>query len=191
MPTPATFAKLDVVNQALTGLHEKRLSDQAALEGTSLHAQVMREHYDAVVQFCLTKSNWRFNTAKRSLNKLSGTPINRWSTSWQLPEDFLMLLTTWPPSDYELANRQILSNESSTLDIDYLRYILEGYWPGWFTRLVVAELVIRTCKPITGDEPDRLMLEERSASESAAYFQDAQQQPNLMVQSNAFIDVRF
>lgn len=191
MPTTVTFAKLDVVNQALTGLHEARLSDAAALGGTSKHAQVMRDHYDAVVQFCLTKSNWRFNTAKRSLNKLSGAPINRWSTAWQLPEDFLMLLTTWPPSAYELANRQILSNESTQLDIDYLRYLLEGYWPGWFTRLVVAELVIRTCKPITGDQPDRPMYVERENAETNAFFQDSQQQPNQTMQSNDFIDVRF
>lgn len=191
MPTPVTFARLDVVNQALTGLHENRLSDAAALGGTSKHAQVMREHYDAVVQFVLTMSNWRFNTAKRSLNKLSGAPINRWSTAWELPEDFLKLLTTWPPSNYELANRQILSNENTRLDIDYQRMIQEGYWPPWFLRLVVAELVIRTCKGITGDEPDKGMYVERAAAESQAYFQDSQQQPNQTMQSNDFIDCRF
>lgn len=191
MTTPATFAELDVINQALTGLHETRLSDAAALGGTSKHAQVMREHYTAVKQFCLTMSNWRFATAKAALSKLSGAPINRWSTAWQLPPDFMLLLTTWPPSTYELANRQILTNESTRLEIDYLRYVLEGYWPGWFTRLVVAETVIRTCKPITGDAPDRAMFEERAAAESAAFFQDSQQQPNQTMQTNDFVDVRY
>lgn len=190
MPTLVTFARLDVVNQILTGLHEKRLSDTAALDGSSQHAQTMREHYDAVVQFCLTMSNWRFATAKRSLNKLSGAPINRWSTAWELPEDFLNLLTTWPPSNYEMANRQILSNENTRLDIDYIRYVAEGYWPPWFLRLTVAEGVMRTCRPITGDAPDQTMKDERNEAESEAYFRDAQQQPNQTMQTNDFVDVR-
>lgn len=191
MPTPVAFDKLAICNQAIGGFHGTRLTDIAALGGTSKEAQAMRDHYDAVVQFVHTMSNWRFNTVKRSLNKLSGAPINRWSTAWQLPEDFLKLLTTWPPSAYELANRQILSNESTRLDIDYQRLVEEGFWPAWFSRLTVAELVIRCCKPVTGDEPDRPMYLERETAESEAYFQDAQQQPNQTMQSNDFIDVRF
>lgn len=190
MPTPVTFDKLAICNQAIGGFHGTRLSDLAALGGSSKEAQTMREHYDAVVQFVHCMSNWRFATAKRSLNKLSGAPINRWSTAWQLPEDFLKLLTTWPPSNYELANRQILSDESTRLDIDYVRLVEPGYWPAWFSRLVVAELVIRGCKPVTGDEPDRPMYIERETAENDAYFNDAQQQPNQTMQSNDFIDVR-
>jgi hypothetical protein len=190
MPTPVSFAKLDVINQALTGLHEARLTDVAALGGTSKHAQVMREHYDAVVQFCFTRTNWRFATAKVALNKLSAAPLNRWAAAWQLPTDHLKTLTTWPPSNYELANRQLLTNETTRLEIDYIRLIEEGYWPSWFTRLVVAELVKRTCRPITGDAVDQDMKDELRAAESDAFFQDAGQQPNQTIQSNDFIDVR-
>ena len=190
MPTPVTFDKLAICNQAIGGVHGTPLTDIAALGGTSREAQAMRDHYDAVVQFVHCMSNWRFATAKRMLNKLSGAPINRWSTAWALPEDFLKLLTTWPPSNYELANRQVLSNETTRLDIDYIRLVSEGYWPAWFSRLVVAELVIRICKPITGDEPGRSMGVERELAETDAYFNDAQQQPNQTMQSNDFIDCR-
>lgn len=190
MPSPPTFANLDVINQALTGLHENRLTDAAALGGTSKHAQVMREHYDPVVLFCFSRGSWRAFTAKASLSKLSSAPINRWSAAWTLPTDFLKLLTTWPISDYELANRAILTNETTRVEIDYIRYVEVGYWPAWFMRLVVAELVIRTCKPITGDAPDETMIAERRAAESDAFFQDAQQQPNQTLMQNDFIDVR-
>lgn len=190
MPTPATFDKLAICNQAIGGVHGTRLQDIAALGGTSKEANAMRDHYDAVVQFVFTMSNWHAFTAKAQLSKLSGAPINRWSAAWQLPADFMKLLTTWPPSNYELANRQVLSNETTRLDIDYIRLIGEGYWPAWFTRLVVAELVIRVCKPISGDAPDQFMLAERAAAESQAYVQDSQQQPNQTMQSNDFIDCR-
>jgi hypothetical protein len=191
MPTPVSFDKLAICNQAIGAFHGTRLTDIAALGGTSKEAQAMRDHYDAVVQYVHTMSNWRFATAKRSLNKLSGAPINRWSTAWQLPEDFLKLLTTWPPSNYELANRQILSNESARLDIDYIRLVAEGYWPAWFARLVVAELADRACPVVTGDEPTAAMRGEREKAENEAYFNDAQQQPNQTLQSNDFVDVRY
>jgi hypothetical protein len=190
MPTPVAFDKVAICNQAIGAFHGTRLTDLAALGGTSKEAQAMRDHYDGVVQYVFTMSNWRFATAKRTLNKLSGAPINRWSAAWQLPEDFLKLLTTWPPSNYELANRQVLSNETTRLDIDYIRLVEVGYWPAWFARLVVAELAIRCCKPVTGDEADRPMLLERETAENEAYFNDSQQQPNQTMQSNDFIDCR-
>lgn len=190
MPTPVTFDKLAICNQAIGGFKGTRLQDLAALGGTSKEAQAMRDHYDAVVQFVHTMSNWRACTAKAALNKLSGAPINRWAAAWQLPTDHLKTLTTWPPSEYEQANRQILSNETTRLEIDYIRLLAEGYWPAWFTRLVVAELVIRCCKPVTGDEPSRSMILERETAESEAYFADSAQQPNQTMQSNDFIDCR-
>lgn len=190
MPTPATFDKLAICNQAIGGVHGTRLQDIAALGGTSKEAQALRDHYDAVVLFVFAKTNWRAFTAKAALNKLAGAPLNRWAAAWQLPPDHLKTLTTWPPSNYEQANRQILSNETSRFEIDYIRLVEEGYWPAWFTRLVVAELVLRICKPVTGDEPSRAMILERDTAESDALFQDASQQPNQTIQSNDFIDVR-
>lgn len=190
MPTPVTFDKLAICNQAIGGVHGTRLTDISALGGTSKEAIHVREHYDAVVQYCFTRTNWRFATAKAALSKLSSAPINRWAAAWQLPPDHLKTLTTWPPSNYELANRQLLTNETTRLEIDYIRLIEEGYWPSWFARLVVAELVKRICRPLTGDAVDQDMKDELRAAEADAFFQDSGQQPNQTIQSNDFIDVR-
>src|SRR5262245_2053942 len=177
MPLPV-FSKLEVCNQILSGLHEGPLSSISEISGTSSKAQQLRTNYDAVALFCLGRSSWRFATIKAALNKNSAAPRNRWAASWRKPVDMVKLLTTWPPSNYELQDRDILSNETTALEIDYIRWVDEAYWPGWFMRLVVAEGVIRMCKGITGDEPDATMLKEREAAEADAFFQDAQQQPN-------------
>lgn len=191
MPTPVTFARIDVIDQALTAMGENPLQTDQALDGATTKASVMRAHYDAVVQFCFALTAWRFATAKAALNKLTGKPRNRWTAAWNLPPDLIKLLTTWPPSPYEMQNRQILTNEATRLEIDYVRLVEEGFWPAWFTRLVVAELVMRTCKGITGDSPDLEMRLERERAETDALYQDAQQQPNQTLQSNDFIDVRY
>lgn len=187
MPTPVTFAKLDIWNQVLTGLGEPLLT---SLAGSSKPHQVLSQHYDATVQAAMTETSWRFATAKRALNKLSGAPTNRWAAAWNLPVDNLKVLTTWPPGNYELQNRQLLTNEQTRLEIDYIRLVEEGFWPAWFTVYVVARLVVITCKGITREDPSAEMREILKTAETKALVADAQQQPNQTIQSNEFVDCR-
>lgn len=188
MPTPTLPTELGVINQALTALGEDVLQNTT---GDEPRAIVMRQHYEPVKYFCFAMSNWRFATAKVALSKLTAAPANRWSTAWQLPNDRIKLLYTWPPSDYEIQGDQLWSNNSSAVTLDYIRLLDEPLWPAWFTRLVVAELVLRTCKGITGDDPTSAMGAEQEAALNQAYFQDAQQQPNQTALPNDFIDCRF
>jgi hypothetical protein len=187
MPNPVTFAKLDVINQALTGLGEDRCG---ALTDDFPRMVVMREHYDAVLQACHSKSNWRFATSKAALNKLTAVPTNRWAAQWQLPLDLVKLISTWPPSDYERQGNRILTNEGTRLEIDYVRLVAEGDWPSWFTEYVVARLVVKTCYGIKRSAADKEMLDEADRALRDARFEDAQQQPNATFQTNDFIDVR-
>lgn len=183
-----TFAKLDLINQACTALGETEISDIESDESTS--AIVMRRHYDAVRLFCLCKTAWRFNTTKAQLGLLSGAPKSRWAASWQLPPDNLKVLTTWPPSSYEIQGDRLLSNETGSMYLDYQRAVTEQLWPAWFSRYFVAELVMRTCRGITGDAPDAEMVRERKEAEADALFQDSQQQPNQTLATDDFVNVR-
>jgi hypothetical protein len=144
-----------------------------------------------VAESALTSSNWRFATTKVSLNKLSAVPPNRWAAAWQLPPDHLKTLFVWPPSNYEINGQRILTNDTSRVDLDYIRKIEEAVWPPWFVRYVAARLVKKTCKGITGDDANRDMNDEHDDARSDALFQDAQQQPNQTILPSAFIDVRY
>lgn len=189
MPQRTHFADVDIANQALTALGELRLT-APLVDDESAHAVVLREHYAAVKEFCLAKSNWRFATAKLALNLELVTPPNRWAAQWTLPTDLLKVLYVWPPINYELQNGKLLTNARSGVVLDYVRNVDEGDWFPWFTRYVVAELVMRTCRGITGDDPSQQMKDERSEALSDALFQDAQQQPNQTILPNDFIDCR-
>lgn len=189
MVTPLTFTDLDVINQALTGfMGEGRISDLE--DDQNDKAEVMRENYEAVSEAAQVKTNWRFNTTKLALNKLSGEPENRWAAAWQLPPDMLKLITTWPPSRYEVQGRLLYSNNTSEIEIDYLRKMQEAYWPAWFLRYVVARLVIRTVRGITGEKATVEMKDELKEAREDALFQDAQQQPNQEQVPNPFVDCR-
>lgn len=189
MPDPIQFDDLGVINQALTGvMGEDEITN---LEDDQAKAAIiMRKNYEAVSEAAQVKTAWRFNTTKVALNKLSGAPENRWAAAWQLPPNLLKVLTTWPPSNYEIQGNKLYSNNTSSIELDYQRKIGEGLWPIWFTRYVVAMLVMRTVRGVTGEKPSQTMKDEREEAERDALFQDAQQQPNQTIFSNAFVDVR-
>ena len=151
----------------------------------------MRQHYESVSEFCQTKTAWNFNTTKAQLNKLSDVPLNRWSAAYTLPPDKLKILTTWPISNYEIQDNRLFTNHTDQVQIDYQRKLEEAYWSAWFTRYVVAELVMRTCRGITGDQPDQDMKDELKMATDEALFQDAQEQPNVAMLSNDFVDCRY
>ena len=189
MPNRTQFADLDVVNQALTAMGETRLTQPLASDDTPAGI-VMRDNYAAVKEAALSQSNWRFATVKLALNLENVTPPNRWAAQWNLPADMLKALYIWPPIKYELQNGKLLTNIRSGLVLDYIRNVAEGEWPPWFTRYCVSELVLRTCKGITGDDPSRGMEAEQERALANANYQDAQQQPNQTILPNDFIDVR-
>jgi hypothetical protein len=189
MPSRQAFSDLDVINMACNAMGENEIDNIQTDQSTA--AQTMRRQYVAVKQYCLGMSSWRFATTKAALNLLSDTPPNRWAAAWQLPADLLKVLFTWPASRYEIQGQRLYTNARRGVELDYIRNIEEAYWLDWFTRLVVAELVMRTCKPITGDEPSQAMKDERRAARQEAYFQDAQQQPNQTDLPSDFIDARF
>lgn len=190
MPTPITFVDLDVINQALTGaLGEDRISDLAGDQ--TVKAIVMREMYEPVSEAAQTATVWRFNTTKAALNKLSAEPENRWAAGWQLPNDNLKVLTTWPPGNYEIQGNKLYSNNTDSIEIDYQRKLEEALWPVWFLRYVVARLVMRSCRGITGDDPSQDMRDEFQDARDDAFTPDAMQQPNQQNMPSPFVDARF
>ncbi len=189
MPNPIQFTDLDIINQALTGpMGEDPINNLETDQGTA--AIIMRKNYEPISEATQTRSTWRFNTTKVALSKLSGVPLNRWAAVWQLPPDLLKLLFTWPPSNYEIQGNKLYTNNTATVEIDYQRKLGEGLWPTWFQRYVVARLVIRTARGITGEKATPEMNDELEAARWDAFFQDAQQQPNQQDLPAPFVDCR-
>lgn len=190
MPTPHTATDLTIINRALTGwLGEDEISNLATDQ--TKKALIVNKHYEPVSEACQTRIHWRFNTFKVALSKLAAVPENRWAAAWQLPNDELKVISTWPPSNYEIQGQQLLSNNTSEVEIDYLRKLEEAYWPAWFQRYVVIKLAITTCRGITGEFPGQEMKDELEMARAAAFTADAQMQPNQEHLPNPFVDCRY
>lgn len=189
MATPGTFADLDIINAALTGrMGAGYLAD---IDSPEARAVVVRANYQLTLEACLTHSAWRFNTRQAALNLLLGTPTNRWAAKWQLPADTIKVLYVHPPIRYQILGKELYCDVTSgPLAIDYQIYVLEGDWPAWFRKYVIAQLVMDICKGVTGEDPSQAMKDDLMRSISDALFLDAQQQPNPEPLPNPFIDCR-
>lgn len=189
LPTRTIFEPLDLVNQALSAMGEVPIANLETDQTTS--AIVMRQHYEVSIEAALTRATWRFATTKAALNLISAEPLNRWSAAWQLPANMLKVLHLWPPNDYEIQGSRLLTHARSRVELDYIRRVPEAEFPPFFTAYAVLRLAHATCIGITGQRTMLLDLRDDMASAlNDALFQDAQQQPNVGITSNAFIDVR-
>lgn len=196
MATPKTYTDIEIINQALDAMGEDPIAVTALANpstDTSKRARIMRTHYDVVKETALTKTSWRFATSTSvSLSLLSGTPAKtKWAKAWQLPPDLLKVLTTWPPTNYEIQGRRLLCNISSGLLIDYIRYVAEGEWPAWFVTYVRWKLVEATINGITGGGMSGDQRDSLATAEIDALTTDSQQQPNVTDQPAPFVDCRF
>lgn len=194
MATPKSYSDIDIVNMALDAMGEDPVASTALANpstDTSKRARIMRTHYDAVKETAMTKTAWRFATRKSSLSQLSGAPPNKWSKAYQLPPDTLKVLFVWPPEAYELQGKRLYINNTGTVVIDYIRYVLEGEWPAWFVTYVKWKLVEATINGITGASMDREQKDSLATAEVDALATDSQQQPNVTDQPAPFVDCRF
>jgi hypothetical protein len=186
---PRRFSDLEIINQALVGMGDDRLTDlQSSL---SARATVMVEKYDQTVEACMVLPPWRFATTKATLAKLSAAPTNRWQAAYQLPADHLRTLFVYPNAYYEIQGQRLLSNETNGIDIDYVRYVESEYWPAWFRQYVIMKLIVVTREGVTGDEPSATDYRNLSSARADANFADASQQPNFVDLPNPFIDARY
>ena len=91
----------------------------------------------------LTQHDWRFAQWMSTLGHLADPPLERWSDAWQLPPDYLKLLSVTVDGNslhqFEIADDRIHCDvdEQHELVLEYIREVNESYFPPYF--VVVLE----------------------------------------------------
>jgi hypothetical protein len=181
-------AKLEIVNNALVELGDTILS---SLSENRLAVAVANQVYDDVYEDLLAKAPWRFAVQKSDLSRLVELPLNEWAYQYELPELCLSIIRTYPMTRYEIFGTRIYSN-SSSLSVDYIKKVSETNLTPPFVRLLSLELAVRMCMAITNDVDLKTRLQGDARMQfAAAMAVDAQQRPNVTIQSSPFVDVRY
>ena len=122
----------------------------ASFDEGSLESTVASNLYEDTVRDILTKTRWRFASKKMELSRLTTEPLNQWKYQFQLPIDMLMLIRTYPTSNYEIYQDKLYTNNAD-VEIDYIYRVNEQFFPAYFVDALIYRLASKFAIPVTDD----------------------------------------
>jgi len=147
--------KVSVASQALTLLRANTIS---SFNQDSDEAEIVRTFYDDFANDIFSRYPWSFAKTKDSLTA-AATPTNEWLYAHTLPGNCLRVVAIYntnssgaqPIKDWTRHGNEIHSN-SENLWVQYIYYVDEGDWPGYFTQYAIYALAALLAIPVTDDE---------------------------------------
>jgi hypothetical protein len=188
--------KLSTINAALARLGERPLTSLDEDGPIAVQALAI---YDVERDMAFAAHPWHFAAKTVTLTQASGTPPDGWKTQWQLPTDFLRLMTVYlherqPTQEYGLhSNRRLLWPWESTHPpvLTYVARIGENDWPAWFRVYAELRLAHALCLGLTESaEKTDAMERQMMAAFRAARLHNAQSRPSQVMDLGAFTRAR-
>jgi hypothetical protein len=163
-------------------------------EGTA-EAEVAANLYPPIRDAVLSSHPWSFATGQVTLPQLAGQPVADYAYAYQLPADFLRVLSAGPSGRGQGLSYRI--NESRLLcDADQvvLTYVFrpdETAFPPFFDQMLIARLTAEFCIPIT-ESTTRAQFLFRLAEDEfrRAKLVDAQQHTPPSITDFPLVEVR-
>ncbi|HWX50419.1 MAG TPA: hypothetical protein VNZ61_20405 [Roseomonas sp.] len=149
-------------------------------EGTA-EAEVAAHLYPAVCDALLSAHPWSFATGQMELPRLLETPHADYAYAFQLPPDFLRVLSAGDGGrgrglDFRLHENRLHAN-APQVTLTYLFRPAESSFPAFFASALVARLAAEFCIPLTESSTRTDMLHRLADSEfRRARLADSQQQ---------------
>lgn len=182
-------SKIEMIANALILLGDTGIND---LSGNERRKTTANNLYENLVKMELSKARWTFARQEQQLSLLVATPPSgKWSNAYQLPSDLITLIALYPSINYQIYGTQVYCNYSQSLYADYIYAADESEWPFYFAKVIEYALAKDMARAITdsGTLHQEMAMEYENASRMAR-FTDSQQQPQVPIVSNPFIDVR-
>jgi len=189
MTLPA--GKVAICNIALDYIGGERVANIDS--PTTDTEMIMSRQYDTVRQETLREYVPNFAKLRASIPRVSTTPEFDFTDAYQLPNNFIRLLSVGGSSEeyqfetgqYDLSENYLLANNGGESSID-IRYVADiedvSKWDSGFRSLVSIKLAIAVCVQITDDARKAAyltgMLEKRMPTVLGV---DAQEKPPIVI----------
>jgi len=166
-------------------------------DGTA-EADVAALLYEPSRDALLSSHPWSFATGLIELSPVTSVPLADFSAAYQLPEDFLRVLSLGAASrgtgrgmTYRIRERRICCDETGGVILTYVFRPAETTFPPFFDQALIARLSADFCLPLTeNSERTRMQFDLAEAAWKRAKTIDAQQQTPQVVEDFGLIEVR-
>ena len=160
-------------------------------EGTA-EAEVCANLYPVARDALLSAHPWNFATGQARLARLSAVPVADFSHAFQLPGDFLRVLSAGGGGrgrglPYRIHERRLHAN-AETVTLTYIFRPDESTFPPFFDQALIHRLAADFCLPLTESTSRAELLEKiADASWRHARLIDAQEETPRAIEDFALI----
>jgi hypothetical protein len=121
-------------------------------EGTA-ESEVAANLYPCLRDAVLSSHPWSFATAQVTLPRLAGEPLADFACAYQLPADFLRVLSAGPSGrgrglTFRIGGSRLLCDADEVV-LTYVYRPDESAFPPYFDQMLIARLTAEFCIPIT------------------------------------------
>ncbi len=139
---------------------------------------------------------WTFATAQKPLARLASQPIADFQYAYQLPPDFLRILSAGQGGrsrgiDYQIIENRLHTN-ASEVTATYIFRPYESMFPAYFDQLLIMRVAAELCLPLTESTSraeSLLSIAEKEFTKTKSI--DAQQDTPQSIEGYSLIEGRF
>lgn len=182
-------SKIDIASNALVLIGDDPISSFTE-DGSG--AQAVSNLYDATYEELLSKHFWGFARAQAVLSKLVASPLfDEFDAAYQMPAGVLRVMRVDSRLPYQIYEDKLYTNETGSLNIEYIFKPSEGRLPGYFVATFEYLLASKLGLSVTQASGDSQMFHQKYLlSLSAAMGADSQNDTTVSIQSSPYTDVR-
>jgi hypothetical protein len=182
-----TASKIKLISKAAVLIGEQPVE---TLNDDRYAGAVGANLFEILYEAELQSNRWRFAMQKRALSRLVDEPLNEWQYAYQIPVDCLLVVGTYPRSQYEIYGDRVYTN-ASAVEMDYMFKPDADKVPAYFSLLMVYCLARDMVKAITeSDSAVDIFNRKYIMQRDRALFADAQARPSKPIVDSPFTDGR-
>ena len=177
-------SRTEIANLALGHFGQYRIDD---IDERTPTAEAVRDCWHICRDSILRAHHWNFATAAAILTQLAAPPLFGWAFQWQLPADFLKLVSCngvysgTRDTEFSVRGTVLLTNEQQA-QIEYVRSVPEcELWDSNFVEafaLKLAEMVAPRLS-LSGSQAESLARRTQAAGQLAAHSDAIDSRPHV------------
>jgi len=154
------MTKLDICNIALLRLGQPAI---VTIDEDTASAQALRNAWAHCLESFLLESKWNFSTTTANLSRLSGTPLTGFIYRYQLPSDFITVVTVNFNAGTQEGRWKIqgdqLHTDDETVTLEYVfRFADTGQFPAMICEALALLIASRCAETLTGSNSKTSMM---------------------------------
>ncbi len=167
----------------------------ASFEDGTAEAEVAASLYSPTRDALISGHPWSFATGQVALARLAAEPVADYGYAYQLPSDFLRVLSAGTGARgrgiaYRIAERR-LHTDAADVTLTYIFRPDERTFPAFFDQSLIARLAAEFCIPLTDSTSRSEVLLKLAEDELLrAKSIDAQQESPVYFENFTLVDVR-